>query len=37
MLPVQILARANSTTVWVENFMGGKFRDTWVNSENNKN
>ena len=25
-----------STGIFVENFVGGKFHDTWVNHENNK-
>ena len=37
MSPVQILAHVDSAVVWVENFMDGKFCDTWVNHESNEN
>ena len=35
--PVRILACVDSTAVWVESFVGGKFCDAWVNHENKEN
>ena len=34
---VRMLARADKAAVWVEIFVGGKFRDTGVNHENSEN